>query len=86
MFWTTFLNYLGIPENLRIKIDQNYNFCIEEVKYAVLQATFPMNPSYDEVVKANSMKGEEIKKTPLIHSPIFSNLTESDVYLKAEFR
>ncbi|MFQ5781616.1 MAG: threonine ammonia-lyase [Nitrosopumilus sp.] len=45
-----------------------------------------MNPTYDEVLKANSMRGEEIKKTPLIHSPIFSNLTESDVYLKAEFR
>lgn len=45
-----------------------------------------MNPTYDEVVKANSLRGDEIKKTPLIHSPTFSDLSESDVYLKAEFR
>ena len=45
-----------------------------------------MNPSYDEIVKANSMRGTEIKKTPLIHSPTFSKLTDSEVYLKAEFR
>jgi len=45
-----------------------------------------MNPSYDEIVKANSMRGDEIKKTPLIHSPTFSNLTGSEIYLKAEFR
>ncbi len=45
-----------------------------------------MNPSYDEIVKANSMRGNEIKKTPLIHSPTFSEITESEVYLKAEFR
>ncbi len=71
---------------LRIKFDKKYNFCIEEVKYIVLLATFPMNPSYDEILKANSMRGNEIKKTPLIHSSTFSNLTESDLYLKAEFR
>ena len=45
-----------------------------------------MNPTYEEIEKANSMRGDEIKKTPLIHSPTFSNLTESDVFLKAEFR
>jgi len=45
-----------------------------------------MNPSYDEILKANSMRGNEIKKTPLIHSPTFSEITESEVYLKAEFR
>jgi threonine dehydratase len=45
-----------------------------------------MNPSYDEILKANSLRGKEIKKTPLIHSPTFSDLTDSDVYLKAEFR
>jgi len=45
-----------------------------------------MNPSYDEILKANSMRGNEIKKTPLIHSPTFSKITGSDVYLKAEFR
>jgi len=32
------------------------------------------------------MRGNEIKKTPLIHSPTFSELTGSQVYLKAEFR
>ena len=45
-----------------------------------------MSPTYDEIVKANSLRGNEIKKTPLIHSPTFSELTGSDVYLKAEFR
>ena len=45
-----------------------------------------MNPSYAEIVKANSMRGNEIKKTPLIHSTTFSEITESEVYLKAEFR
>ena len=45
-----------------------------------------MNPSYDEILKANSLRGNEIKKTPLVHSPTFSDLTKSDVYLKAEFR
>ena len=45
-----------------------------------------MNPTYDEIVKANSMRGDDIKKTPLIHSPTFSDLTNSDIYLKAEFR
>ena len=45
-----------------------------------------MNPSYDEIVKANSLRGNEIRKTPLIHSSTFSELTESDIYLKAEFR
>ena len=45
-----------------------------------------MNPTYEEIVKANSLRGDEIKKTPLIHSPTFSDLTNSEVYLKAEFR
>ena len=45
-----------------------------------------MNPTFDEILKANQTRGNEIKKTPLIHSPTFSDLTESEVYLKAEFR
>ena len=45
-----------------------------------------MNPSYDEILKANSMRGDDIKKTPLIYSPVFSEITDSQVYLKAEFR
>ena len=45
-----------------------------------------MNPTFEEIKKADSMRGDEIKKTPLIHSPTFSELTKSEVYLKAEFR
>ena len=45
-----------------------------------------MNPTYEEIVKANSMRGNDIKKTPLIHSPMFSTLIGSEIYLKAEFR
>ena len=45
-----------------------------------------MNPTYAEIEKANASRGDKIKKTPLIHSPIFSDLSGSDVYLKAEFR
>ena len=45
-----------------------------------------MTPSYDEILNAKMMQGKEIKKTPLIHSPTFSDLTESEIYLKAEFR
>jgi threonine dehydratase len=45
-----------------------------------------MNPTYDEIVKANALRGDEIKKTPLIHSPTFSSFTGSEIYLKAEFR
>ena len=45
-----------------------------------------MNPTFDEILKANQTRGNEIKKTPLIHSPTFSDLSESEVYLKAEFR
>ena len=45
-----------------------------------------MNPTYDEIVKASSMRGNDIKKTPLIHSPMFSKLIGSEIYLKAEFR
>ncbi|MDF2421976.1 MAG: pyridoxal-phosphate dependent enzyme, partial [Nitrosopumilus sp.] len=45
-----------------------------------------MNPTYDEILVANALRGNQIKKTPLIHSPMFSELTGSDVYLKAEFR
>lgn len=45
-----------------------------------------MNPSYEDVIKAQSIKGEDIKKTPLTYSPIFSQLTGSMVYLKLEFQ
>jgi threonine dehydratase len=45
-----------------------------------------MKPSYEDVVKANEQRGEEIRKTSLTYSPIFSQLTGSDVYLKCEFQ
>ena len=45
-----------------------------------------MNPTYDDILQAESMRDDHIKKTPLIHSPTFSRLAASDVYLKAEFR
>lgn len=45
-----------------------------------------MNPSFDEIVRARSMQGIEIRKTPLLFSPTFSKLTGSEVYLKAEFQ
>ena len=59
---------------------------IDELKYYQKLATSPMNPTYDEIVKANSLRGNEIKKTPLIYSSTFSDLTNSEIYLKAEFR
>ena len=45
-----------------------------------------MNPTYDEILKANALRGNVIRKTPLIHSPTFSDLTKSEIYLKEEFR
>ena len=45
-----------------------------------------MNPTYDEILKANSMRGNEIRKTPLLFSPTFSNIIGSEIYLKAEFQ
>ncbi|MCV0372564.1 MAG: threonine ammonia-lyase [Nitrosarchaeum sp.] len=45
-----------------------------------------MNPTYDEILRANTMRGNEIRKTPLVHSPTFSILTGSKIYLKAEFQ
>ena len=45
-----------------------------------------MNPTYDEILKANALRGNVIRKTPLIHSPTFSDLTNSEIYLKEEFR
>jgi len=45
-----------------------------------------MNPTYDEILKANALRGNVIRKTPLIHSPTFTDLTNSEIYLKEEFR
>lgn len=59
---------------------------MEEDKYLSYLAEFPMNPTFDEIQSANSLRGNEIRKTPLIHSPTFSDLTGSQIYLKAEFQ
>jgi threonine dehydratase len=45
-----------------------------------------MKPTYEDVLKANEQRGKEIRKTSLTHSPIFSELSGSDVYLKCEFQ
>ena len=59
---------------------------MEEDKYHSYLAEFPMNPTYDEIQSANSLRGNEIRKTPLIYSQNFSDLTGSQIYLKAEFQ
>jgi threonine dehydratase len=45
-----------------------------------------MNPTYEDIQKANTLRGNEIRKTPLVFSPTFSDLTGSQIYLKAEFQ
>ena len=45
-----------------------------------------MNPSYEEIQKANSMRGSDIRKTPLTFSPTFSSMTGAEIYLKSEFQ
>ena len=45
-----------------------------------------MNPTYDEIQSANSLRGNEVRKTPLVYSQTFSDLTGSQIYLKAEFQ
>jgi threonine dehydratase len=45
-----------------------------------------MNPTFDDILKAQISKSEHIRKTPLTYSPIFSQLTDSQVYLKSEFQ
>ena len=45
-----------------------------------------MTPTYDDVVKAQSQKGKDIRKTPLVYSSHFSKATRSEVYFKSEFQ
>ncbi len=45
-----------------------------------------MNPTYEDVEKAKLAQGKEIRKTPLLYSPFFSQLTGSKIYLKSEFQ
>ena len=57
---------------------------MEEVKYIGNIATSQMNPTYEDILKANSAKSEKIRKTPIVYSPTFSMLCDSKVYLKSE--
>ena len=50
-------------------------------------------PTYEDVVRAASVRGrggggggDDIRRTDLVHSPMLSRMTGSDVYLKAEYR
>jgi len=45
-----------------------------------------MTPTYEDVQKAQSQRGDVIRKTALTYSPIFSQLVGSEVYLKSEFQ
>ena len=45
-----------------------------------------MNPSYEDIKKAQKTQGKEIRKTPLVHSPFFSQLIDSELYFKSEFQ
>ena len=82
----TVLNPLRFSKKLRTKSDEKSKFEMEEVKYHYYLAEFPMNPTYSEIQNANSLRGSEVKKTPLVYSPTFSDLTGSEIYLKAEFQ
>ena len=45
-----------------------------------------MTPTYADVKRADLMRDAQIKRTPLVYSPSFSDLSGSEVHLKAEFR
>ncbi len=59
---------------------------IQQVKYITRLQNVLMNPTLQEVEKANKIRGTVIRKTPLVYSPIFSNLTGSEIYFKSEFQ
>lgn len=44
-----------------------------------------MDPTYDEIARAASMRGGVVRKTPLVYSRTFSGMTGSEVYLKLEY-
>lgn len=48
--------------------------------------TILMEPTYDDVVRASGMRGDDIRVTPLVYSSTFSKMSGSHVYLKTEFR
>ncbi|HSB83283.1 MAG TPA: threonine ammonia-lyase, partial [Nitrosarchaeum sp.] len=39
-----------------------------------------------EIQNADSLRGDDVRKTPLLYSQVFSDITGSEVYLKAEFQ
>jgi len=45
-----------------------------------------MSLTLRDVERADQMRGGEIRKTPLVYSPIFSKLTGSKIYFKPEFQ
>ena len=45
-----------------------------------------MPVTYEDVVNAGSAVQDRIRETPLLYSPAFSLMSESEVYLKAEFQ
>ena len=45
-----------------------------------------MNPSVEEIEKCQLVQSNVIKKTPLLYSPYFSQLTNSEIYFKSEFQ
>ena len=45
-----------------------------------------MIPTIRDIERANRMRGNEIRRTPLAYSPTFSMLTGSEIYFKSEFQ
>ena len=59
---------------------------MEEVKYIGKIGTSQMTPTYEDILRADKMKSDKIRKTSLIYSPTFSMLSGSKVFLKSEFQ
>ena len=59
---------------------------MEEVKYVGKIGTSQMTPTYEDILRADKMKSDKIRKTSLIYSPTFSMLSGSKVFLKSEFQ
>ena len=50
------------PIKITHKNKKYHIYSIDELKYTKLIPTSSMNPTYAEILKANSMRGNEIKK------------------------
>ena len=44
-----------------------------------------MEPTLEDIQEADRMRGAQVRRTPLAYSSMFSELSGSDVYLKAEY-